>query len=203
MKTKFVLWFGVFLFIMACEMPGPLMETTPTPQIPPTRVNEVPPTAASACISPEPTQEDVDRALSFTGKLFETGDWQRTYTVAENKVSVSWYSQALSSIAYLEALIFPCSYEEPDINAYFSDENWKVIFQNYQGYEPVDECRDDKGQRLYQFKVVSGDAGYDVNYWVKNDTDTRAISFMLVLPEGSDAISEYAYSLFPTLSSCK
>ena len=201
MNRKTVLWLGLLLFIMACELPGLRPPETPTVRAVPTRIVEILPTVTPACISPEPTQSDIDRALGFTGKLFESDEWEKSYTVAENKVSVSWVSA--TAVAYLEALIYPCSYEEPDINSYFSDENWKIIFQNYQSYEVVNECRDDRGLRLYQFEAISDGAEYDVNYWVKNDTNTRVISLMLVLPGGSTTeMDEYAYSLFPTLTTC-
>ncbi len=156
-----------------------------------------------ACIAFEPTQEDIDRALSFTGKLFETQDWERTYTVGTDKVTVTWYSERLTAIAYLEALIFPCGYEELDLDYYFSVDNWVIIFGNYQSYEYVDECRLDSGVRLYQFITVDQGFEYDVHYWVANDTDTRVISMMLVMPiESQDLIEEFSYSLFPQLPDC-
>ncbi|HCR70948.1 MAG TPA: hypothetical protein DIW23_05860, partial [Anaerolineae bacterium] len=157
----------------------------------------------ATCISPEPTQDDVDRALSFTGKLFDTQDWERTYTVGVDKVSVTWYSERLTSIAFLEALIFPCGYEELDLDYFFSVDNWVIVFGNYQSYEYVDECRLDSGVRLYQFITVDQGFEYDVHYWVVNDTDTRVISMMVVMPiESQVLIDEFSYSLFPQLPEC-
>lgn len=165
------------------------------------------PTQADAptpvCISFEPTRADIDRALSFTGKLFDTQDWQRTYTVATDKVSATWYSESFTSLAYLEALIFPCGYEELDLDAYFNVDTWLIIFGNYESYEYVDECRLDSGVRLYQFITVDQGFEYDVHYWVVNDTATRVISMMLVMPiESQDLIEEYSYSLFPQIPNC-
>ncbi|HCR71598.1 MAG TPA: hypothetical protein DIW23_09155, partial [Anaerolineae bacterium] len=78
-----------------------------------------------------------------------------------------------------------------------------IVFGNYQSYEYVDECRLDSGVRLYQFITVDQGFEYDVHYWVVNDTDTRVISVMIVMPIESQAlIDEFSYSLFPQLTDC-
>ncbi len=211
MKTKFASWLFILLFLTACSQAGAQTTETPTPQQnPPTSTIEVTstveilPTVTPDCISTEPTQEDIDRALGFTGLLFETEDWEQSYTVSEDRVSVSWFSNSLASVAFLEAFVFPCGYEEPDLNNFFNDENWDNVFANYQSYELVTECRSDAaGLRLYQFDVDSDGVPYLVNYWVKNDTNNRVISFMMIVPDDSfDLLDEYSYSLFPQLSNC-
>lgn len=205
MKTKTVLWLGILLFVMACELPGLNPAATSPPEIiPPTPIIEALSTVTPACISAVPTQDDIDRALNFTGKLFETGDWERSYTVQDYKVSISWLSETLYSVAFLEALIFPCGYEEPDLNKHFNEEYWNIIFKNYDSHQLVAECRNDRGLRLYQFNAVSDGAPYLVHYWVQNDTRNRVIAFMLTVPESSfELLDSYGYSLFPILSSCK
>lgn len=204
MKTKPVLWLGILLFVMACELPGLNPAATSPPEIiSSTPVIEALPTVTPACISITPTQDDIDRALNFTGKLFETGGWERSYTVKDYKVSVSWLSETLYSIAVLEALIFSCGYEELDLNTYFNEENWNIIFGNYDSYQLVTECRNDRGLRLYQFNAVSDGAPYLVRYWAQNDTKNRVLTFMLAVPEGSfELLDSYGYSLFPQLSNC-
>ena len=160
--------------------------------------------ATPVCIAPEPTQADIDRALSFTGQYLNTTDWERSYTVSSDRVTVTWFSDTLSSVAYLEAFIFPCGYEDLDLDNYFVDSNWAITFVNYQSYEKVNECRNDNGVRLYQFKAVDQGFLYDINFWAVNDTSTRMITFMIVLPVESKAVmEEYSYSLFPQLTSCK
>ena len=106
----------------------------------------------------------------------------KSYSVAEGRVTVTWQNTPLGAVVYLEALIFPCSYEEPDLNAYFSDENWKAIFANYESYELIDECKTDDGLRLYEFKTQNQGFEYEIRYWVENDTDTRVIVTMIVFP---------------------
>lgn len=156
------------------------------------------------CIDSLPTQADIDRALAFAGEFFEAGDWERSYTVSSDKVLVSWYSASLPAIVNLEALVFPCSYEEPDLDAYYNVDAWAIIFGNYQSYEFINECRNDQGLRLYNFIAVDQGLAYQVRYWVLNDTPTRVISFMAVLPiDAGTQMDEIAYALFPQLTSCE
>lgn len=191
----------VIIGLSACGSSPTPAPASPTP--PPPTEEVILPTVTPACISPEPQQEDIDRAIGLTGQLFEQDDWEQSYTVSEDRVSVSWFSNSLASVAFLEALVFPCGYEEPDLNDYFTDENWENVFANYEDYELVTECRSDIGLRLYEFDVVSDGAPYLVNYWVSNDTSTRIITFMMIVPDDSfDLLDEYGYSIFPQLSNC-
>jgi len=161
------------------------------------------PQATPICISSQPAQADIDRALEFTGNLLDRLDWQKSYTVADGRVSVTWFSEALASVAFLEALIFPCGYEDPDLDFYFSEENWEIVFGNYESYRMLNECRLDDGTRLYQFRTVENGFSYDVRYWTVNDSDTRVIAMMFVFPvETPETAEEYAYSLFPQLINC-
>ncbi|MFN8384371.1 MAG: hypothetical protein U0V02_20705 [Anaerolineales bacterium] len=195
MKKLFFAFIIVFL-ISAC---GPRATETPP------SIATVPPAALAtpACISSEPTDKDIDRALTYTEGLFSAPKWERTYTVGGGRVSVTWSDSADTAVAYLEALIFPCSYEEPDLNNFFNLDNWQIIFANYESYQAVAECRTDNGLRLYQFSAVDSGFTYNINYWAKNDTDTRVIGMMIVFPAESSALmDEYSNSLFPELTSC-
>jgi len=199
----------VLLIVPACGLSTTLQPETPIPptQIKPTLISPTKPIAIpatnSACISTQPTQDDIVRALAFAGKIFETEQWEKSYTVAESRVSVTWLHTD-GFLAYLEALIYPCGYEEVDIDNYFSNENWKIILQNYQSYEIDAECFDDSGLRLYELFVVADNIEYEMRYWAVNDTDTRVITLMLVFPPNfEDTMDEYSYSIFPTLDSCE
>jgi len=172
----------------------------------PPSIATVPPEALATpvCISPEPTDADIDRALTYTEDLFSGTDWERTYTVGGGRVSVTWSNGVEAAIAYLEAMIFPCTYEEPDLNNFFNAENWQVIFANYESYQSVAECKTDTGLRLYQFSAVDSGFTYNIKYWVENDTETRIIGMMIVFPAESTALmDEYSNNLFPELTSCK
>lgn len=208
MKKRLFIFLAAAMVVFACGLPGPLAPTfTPPPPtlarptIRPTKAPFV--TVTPVCISAQPTQNDIDRALSYSGGIFDEAEWDKSYTVSENRVSVTWLNNPQGAVVYLEVLIFPCSYEEPDLNNYYSDENWKTIFQNYEGYEMVDECKTNAGLRLYEFKTQNLGFDYGVKYWVENDTDTRVISTMIVFPiESKSMLDDYASRFFPTYKSC-
>jgi hypothetical protein len=212
LRETFLRWLvfiflAIAFFISSCGKPVVATPTptpppgTSTPQIQPT--DKPLPTVTPACISPEPTQKDIDRALAYTGDVFSSPDWEQNYIVSENSAAVTWQNVAQGAVVYLEALIFPCGYEEPDLNKYYSDENWKAIFANYESYESVAECKSDIGLRLYQFKTQNQGFEYAIDYWVQNDTDTRVISTMIVFPVEEQALlGDYSARLFPDLPNC-
>jgi len=206
MMTKKILLplLALVLTLAACAKPAPQQ---PTPQPAPTSTQTpepvILPTVTAACISSQPTQADIDRALSFTAQNFVAAEWERSYSVADTRVAVTWSNATQGAAAYLEALLFPCGYEEPDLNAYFSEANWQTIFANYESYLLLSECRNDNGLRLYEFSAQSGGLEYAVSYWVKNDTDARVIVLMLIFPkESRAALSAYGAQIFPQLPNC-
>jgi len=209
MKRSFILLLGIFIFVTACGQPAPppTVETVPQTQPPqiqdaPTKsASEVLPTVASACIDPEPAQTDIDRALGYTGNIFESPDWEKGYEVLEDRVTVYWVSS--TAVVFLEDVIFPCGYEEPDLNKYFSNDHWDVVFGNYEGHALVRECRNDNGLRLYEFSVSDQGTNYDVRYWSTYNSENSIITLMLLLPAGSAPVmDEYSALLFPPLQNC-
>ena len=197
----FFLILGTILVASSCTKLNPI---APTPTLIPTKPAVPLAKFTPVCISTQPTQADIDRALMFTGVTFSASEWERSYTVSENRVSVSWLNNSLGALAYLEALIFPCGYEEPDVDNYFSDENWKLIFQSYESHTTTSPmCKTDSGLRLYEFKAVSQGFDYDIRYWAKNDTENRVITFMFVVPVGNEStMDDIGSRLFPQLSTC-
>jgi hypothetical protein len=186
----------IIILLSACG-PSVTAAPTPAPPEPPPALDEF------GCISSIPTQADIDRALSYTGGLFDTPDWERSYYVADSRVAVTWFSTTLSAVAFLEALIFPCGYEEPDLDLFYSHENWQIIFENYERFEYAGQCGTNDGLRLYQFKGVDQGLIYDIQYWSQNDTMTRVMSMMIVFPAETPSLTaEYSNRLFPRLTSC-
>ena len=192
----------IIILISACGTPG---TATPSNELPPPDANNPSSEQATpACISSEPTDADIDRALTYTKEMFNGPEWERSYTVGGGRVSVTWVNTTDAAIAYSEALIFPCSYEEPDLNNFFNVDNWSVIFGNYESYQLIAECRTDNGLRLYQFSAVEEGYDYSINYWVENDTETRVMVVMIVFPaESTVVMDEYSNNLFPKLTSCQ
>jgi hypothetical protein len=209
MKTKLFAVLSIAIILASCGKTTPTAAPTstsvpPSPTQSPVASTRTPiPTFTPVCISSEPTQQDIDRAITFTGDVLAPSDWQETYEVVNGRVSVTLQNTPESAVAFIEAVIFPCGYEEPDLNNYFSEENWKAIFQNYDTYNMEGECKSEKGIRLYQFKAFSQGYEYAVRYWVVNDTDSRIITVMLTFPSiSASELDNYSIKLFPDLPNC-
>lgn len=202
MKTKIASWLFILLFVTSCSQSGSQPTVTPEPQKPsPTPTTESLPTVTPACISSEPAQADIDRALGYTGTIFSAPLWEQSYETYENKVAVYWVSA--EGVVFLENVIFPCGYEEPDLNKYFSAAHWDVVFGNYESYELVNECRNDNGLRLYEFNVTDQGVDYAVRYWSTYDSNNTIITLMLLLPaDATPVMDEYAAMLFSPLPTC-
>jgi hypothetical protein len=198
MKNIRLIWIAVLL-ISACntaEATAPESTSAPLEERPLATVTPV-------CISSVPTEGDIERALSFVEDVFAADAWERSHVVSDGRVSVAWQNSPQNAVVYLEALIFPCRYEEPDLDRYFNDQTWDAIFSNYESYELIDECETGDGLRLYQFEAAGQEFDYDVQYWVMNDTDTRVMALMLIFPFGSELLlDDYSSRLFPELANC-
>lgn len=204
---KFALTLCLFLLMAGCVPSAPTAEPSPPAAAMPTLadgpLSVAPEPASSSCISTEPTQADIDAALNFPDGLFDNADWSKSYAVSESRVAVTWTSDPLGAVVYIESLIFPCGYEEPDLDDYFNAEYWDIIFENYQSYEQSAACQNNDGLRLHEFNTSFEDNRYDTRYWIMNDTDTRVITAMLVFPaDSADLMAEYSSSLFPDLTTC-
>lgn len=195
MKIKIFILLAA-LFLSSCEVPGAVLTTPTLPTAQPADV--------SNCIPPEPTQDDINRALAYTDEIFSGSDWVRSYTVESSRVFVTFAADPLSALAFVEALVFPCGYADADLDAFFNAENWGIIFENYESYEAVSECEFGGSLRLYQFNAVDEGYEYEINYWALNDTDTRVMGLMIVfLAESRSLMDEYSSVLFPELTGCK
>lgn len=202
MKNTFFI--VITLLLSACgASAAPTSTPVPSSTHTPKATNTPLATLTPVCISSAPTQKDIDRAESYTGDALDPAQWEQTSTVLEGGVAVTWQNIPEGAVIYLEAIIFPCSYEEPDLNKYFNTENWNAIFQNYDGYEILDECKSNSGLRMYQFKAASQGYDFSIRYWVQSDTDNRIIATMLTFPVGSESLlDEYSIRLFPKLPNC-
>ncbi|HUM25135.1 MAG TPA: hypothetical protein PKN81_02820 [Anaerolineales bacterium] len=207
-KQIFILIIAAVILSSCGKPPAPPPTSTPLP--PPTitstprivATNTPLPTVTPVCVSPEPTQQDIDRAHSYTGDAFDSS-WDQSEAALEGAYSIAWQNIVQGAVAYLEARIKPCGYEEPDLNRDFSEATWSAIFANYESYESIAECKLDSGIRLYQFKTYNLGFEYKINYWVESDTDNRIIVTMIVFPaESQPLLDEYSIRLFPNLPNC-
>jgi hypothetical protein len=204
MKRIYPLLFAIFLSSCATAgAPAPTSTFTASPTKTPAVTETSLAAVTPVCISPASEQEDIDRALSYTDDVFDPAEWEQTYVVGEENVSVTWQNIPQSAVVFLEAVIFPCGYEEPDLNRFLNDDHWEALFANYDSHELIDECSSEGGLRLYEFEAASQGFDYNISYWSENDTNERIITTMITFPFGSEAImDEYSIELFPELPNC-
>jgi hypothetical protein len=150
----------------------------------------------------EPTQEDIDRTLSFGADLFKSEDWVRSYTVEPYKITLTRHNDADFAVAYTEYLVYTCGYGQPELDEYFSDEGFNIVFQGYESYSQAGFC-EAPDLALYEFDLVDEGAEYISRYWVEQTDDTHVFVMLLVFPKGSAAqLEEYSTRLFPKLATC-
>ncbi len=151
----------------------------------------------------EPTDEDVQYILSLGKDNFTSADWVKSYTVEPYKVTVSRSNEVEAAIAYTEYLIYTCGYGQSEMDSYFNDEGFNIIFEGYESHSMAQFC-EKKELALYKFDLVNEGEEYIANYWVKQATDTRVLVMMLVFPKSSAAqLEEYSKNIFPELTACK
>jgi hypothetical protein len=150
----------------------------------------------------EPTDSDVEYALSFGRQAFTSTDWVKIYTVEPYKISLTRKNDALGGIAYLEYLIYNCGYTQTDLDNYFSDEGFDIIFVDYESHALANFC-EEKSLALYEYNLVDSGIPYSARYWVKQATETRLLVMMLVFPsETPDVLDEYSRKIIPELTAC-
>jgi hypothetical protein len=151
----------------------------------------------------EPSEADVKYILSFGGQAFASEHWVKSYTVEPYKISLSRSNQTLSGVAYLEYLLFTCGYGQADLDSYFSDEGFEIIFSEYEAYELANFC-EIKDLALYEYKLLDEGIEFTGRYWVWQATETRLLDFLLVFPmDNPDVLDEHSRLLFPDLSVCE
>ncbi|NIS80580.1 MAG: hypothetical protein GTO14_10335 [Anaerolineales bacterium] len=153
----------------------------------------------------DPSQQDVDYILTYTGEIFDSDDWQRSYTVKELRTNVTWLNHQEGALAFLEYLIFSCGYTQDDFENFFSDQNLEaVIFVDYKNLKRLATCTsNEEDLMLHEFSAEVQDRQYLVYYWIKLDRETRILTMLLTFPRESEAkLVSYASAIFPELSSC-
>lgn len=180
---------AIFAFALAgCDLP-----LTATPSAGP----------SDDCGLIEPTDADVQKILSFGKEAFTSNDWHKTYTVEPYKITLARSNDVEQAIAYSEYLIFTCGYGQTEMDNYFNDEGFNVIFADYESHTLSNFC-EQKSLALYEYDLVDTSLPFKARYWVKQDTDTRVLVYMLVFPQASSTpLNEYSQKIFPDLPVCK
>jgi hypothetical protein len=151
----------------------------------------------------EPGPADVAYALSFGGPAFSSADWIKRYTVEPYRITLTRNNDVLGGIAYLEYLLYTCGYGQSDLDEYFNDQNFAIVFGDYDSYAAAGFC-ESEGLALYEFEVVENGVPFQARYWVRQVSDTRLLVLMLVFPtETPEVLEQYSRSVFPQFTACE
>jgi hypothetical protein len=157
---------------------------------------------SDACGPYEPTDADVQKMLAYGREAFASPGWVKNYTVEPYKITLTRRNDAIQAIAYSEYLIFTCGYTQSDLNNYFNDEGFNIIFNDYEAHVLTKFC-EQSGTPLYEYDLLDEGNNFKARYWVKQDTNTRILVYMLVFPQAdAGGLNEHSQKLFPTLSAC-
>jgi hypothetical protein len=150
----------------------------------------------------EPTEADVKKMLNFGAGAFASKDWVKNYSVDPYKITLARRNEVVQAVAYSEYLIFTCGYGQQELADYFNDEGFNIIFAGYESHVLTQFC-EQKSLALYEYDLVDEGIAFHARYWVKQDTDTRLLVFMLVFPQSNlMALDEYSKQAFPGLVTC-
>ncbi len=151
----------------------------------------------------EPTQEEVNKVLSFGKSAFASDDWVKSYSVEPYKVTITRHNDVESAVAYTEYLIYNCGYGQPELDEYFNDAGFAIVFEGYESYNQAGFC-EEPNLALYKFDLVEQGSAYTARYWVEQSDDNHVLVMMLVFPRESTAqMEQYSRIIFPKLTDCQ
>ena len=152
----------------------------------------------------EPTDQDVSKILSFGADEFAPEKWVRSYTVEPYKITLTRKNDADLAVAYTEYLIYTCGYGQKELDDYFSEAGFNIVFEGYESHAQAAFCEIPNELALYRFDLVDEGIEYTAHYWVEQTDDTHVLVEMLVFPRTSAGQLElYGKKLFPKLTTCQ
>jgi hypothetical protein len=196
-KRATLLFIPFTLAILACNaLTQPLkFFSTPTPTFSDVGLDP-------NCPNPQPTQAYIDFAVQHNQEYFSSPAWKSSYTVMESRVMVTWTNDDLGAVANFDHVIF-CNASNVRLDEYYTDENFDIIFQNYDTHEFLKDCRS-QDLRLYELKVTSQGFDYNAKYWVEIVDNDHTRESLLVFPVEDQAnMDSYSRKIMPALPKCK
>jgi hypothetical protein len=156
------------------------------------------------CGPVEPSPQDVRFALEFGQTPFNQPDWVKSYTVEPYRVTLTRQNNREGAVTYLEYLMYNCGYGQLELNEYFSDEGFAIVFANYESYALYNFCEsEDQNLALYEFELEDAGEVYAARYWVQQVSETRLLVYQLVFPSNQMFVMNgYAEQIFPDLVAC-
>lgn len=183
---RIITLFTASFFILACATPSFL---TPTQQ-------------ETDCSSIAITDADTQSTLKYGESLLSQGDWKRSYTVNTDQVFVSYISDGLHAVVFVDTTAL-CN-AKTELKNYANEKNIAIMLSNYESYQSTNSCK--KGDTLlFQFTAVDQGTNYNVNLWFKPlDDPNRALEIMLVFPQTDvKNMAEYSSNFYPDFTTCK
>ncbi len=154
--------------------------------------------------SSEPTQRDIERALTYFSDL-DFSMWERSYTVESTRVSVTWISDDYGALIHLEHLLYPCGYSQQSYNEYFGERaRQAILLSSYENLVLINECAPETEHlRLYELTGEVNSIEYDLLMRTDLDSPTRIIYTVMVFSSSRrPALEAYAEADMPALNTC-
>jgi hypothetical protein len=195
MIKRRLLFIGFALFgLLACDVfTQPLFQSS-TPTVPAGEITW-------DCGDTQPARQDIDESLQHSERFFSAFGWERSYTVMEYQVRVTWSSDEFGAVANFDHIIF-CDVTDSVLDEYFTAATLDIIMENYDEHDLQKECRSN-GKRLYEFKAKKYGGDYDARFWVEIVDGNHILETLLVFPiEEQNNLNIYSRRIMPELSSC-
>lgn len=195
MKNIQLLFIGFTLFILlACNaLTQPLLQ--------PSTATVTAGDVSIDCGETKRVSQDINQALQYSEPFFLSDRWERSYSVMEGQVRVTWSSNEFGAVANFDHVIF-CDVTDERLDEYFTPATLDIVMENYDEHELQQECRSN-GQRLYEFQAKANGLDYDVNFWVEIIDKDHILESLLAFPsDAQNNLDVYSRRIMPDLPSC-
>ncbi len=160
---------------------------------------------SQACLPSQSTIENFAEALDLHADAFDEDDWilEVQYKELNYRIQINRFRPGLNGVISLDYLIYDCGYDVDDLEAYYDDDTFDILFDVYSETERTAECNEG-GLMLYEYDLVYEDEDYVSRFWVVEYSDTRVYDLQMTYPEDeADLLDEMSEALFPELWRCK
>jgi hypothetical protein len=150
-----------------------------------------------------PPRREIYVALAYGDDIFEPEMWHASAHEEAAQTTALWESDDYGALGFLEYLHFDDGVTEELLKTTFDHDWFEVTFENYDSWEQVAQCQYD-GTTLYEFDVLNNDIAYRMRYWIRVETETRAITFFLIFPaDQMETLDNYSARFDPVAVSCE
>ena len=147
---------------------------------------------------------DALKLQSFAPGVFRSGQWSRTYSLQQDRVTTTWLSNDLDAVVFVEELLYNCGYTQSDLDEYFNETSFKtILFQNYQDVQLTTQCTKNDLE-LFELSGKFKNVDFLMYQWLKPDGAKRVLTVMMAFPTSQQSqMKTYAGQIFPELTACQ